>query len=1150
MEPVRRHLPQVIHVNRDACVNCHACIALCPVKTCNDGSGAYVNLNADTCIACGRCLTACTHGARYLSDDFPRFLEDLAGHERMIALVAPSAVANFPDQYLHLNGWLKSLGIAAVFDVAVGAELCAESYADLLRRGAAKMVIAQPCAAIVTYIQVHMPELLPYLAPVDSPMVHTMKMVRRRFPRYGDHKIAVISPCPAKKREFDETGYGDYCVTYSSIRDHLEADGVDLKSFPAENFDAPSPDAAVLLPMPGGLAQTLERLLPEVRERTRTIQGQQSVYQYLATLPETLRTNPDSLPLLIDCLNCEYGCNCGPGSLQRDQAVDAAEHRIRKRHRELREQHDNGQPENRTAQFEPAPDPHWVEGAYFRTYLDLSANNTMRLPSDEQRKVILAAMHKHSEKDLYNCCSCGYGSCYDMAVAIHNGWNRPENCHHFLAKETERYQQNISHYQEHLEKLVSGRTDQLTRTNILLRQEVAERVRAEKELEDSRRQLREIILGSPIPQFVIDKEHRVVYWNKALENSTSVKAEQVLGTTDHWKAFYTDERPCLADLLVDGNVEAIVRRFGEKCHQTSAVTEAYEGIDFFPELGTEGKWLYFTAAVIRDAKGAVIGALESVKDVTDHRLAQIRLARSQQAAEHANRAKSEFLANMSHEIRAPMTAILGYTKHLIEAQETEQSPKFRAQALEVILRNGEHLLELINGILDLSKIEAGKLRIERSPCSPRQLVGDVVSLMQVRADEKHLQFEPQFIGPLPDAIDTDPLQLRQVLVNLVGNAIKFTDQGKVTILVKLVSGDGRPGMQFDVTDTGIGMTQEQMGLLFQPFSQVDTSASRRYGGTGLGLAICHRLVEALGGSIAVTSTPGRGSTFSFTIDARPSVSTPMTELTPNHEAKPGPQSSSPVSQQGIRHARLLLAEDSPDIRELAVLLLKSAGADVTAVENGQLAVERAWASWQEGRPFDVVLMDMQMPVMDGYTATRELRQRGYSRPIIALTAHAMTEDRQKCLNAGCEDHISKPIEVDRMVATIARFMTTASTTGAIPQSDVTAGNCTGNENILRSQHADHPIIGRILGEFVAGLEPRVAAMRAALGEGQVDELRRIAHQFKGAAGSYGYPSLADTLATLEMDTQCGRTDSAAMLLERIAAMSLAAINGWKTPALT
>ncbi len=590
-----RRLTQVIHVDKEKCVNCHACIAVCPVKVCNDGSGSYVNLNADTCIGCGRCLAACTHEARYFTDDFAAFQQALGEHQPMIAVVAPSVAASFPGRHLQLNGWLKSLGVEAVFDVSFGAELCAWSYADYLRRHGPRPIIAQPCAALVTYIQVHRPELLEYLAPLDSPVLHTIKMVRRYFAQYGAHKIALISPCPAKKRELEETGLGDYNVTYRSLYDHHQSAGVDLARFPAEEYATPLPDAAVLLPMPGGLLQAVERWLPDIRCESRSLQGQGPVYSYLATLPDTLRNHPDTAPSFIDCLSCEHGCNCGPAGVASDSQIDAVERWTKKRLRDMQAEHTR-RAHRGERPFQEVVKDYWEKGLYSRTYRDLSANKVTGHPSEEQRATILRAMHKYSEKDLYNCCSCGYGSCQEMTVAIHNGLNRPENCHHYLAKERETSQQQLSEYRDHLEGLVADRTAELRTANERLHREITERMKAEESLQDSEQMLRDIIHSSPIPQFVIDKDHKVIYWNKSLEQLSGIRAEEIVGTSRQWRAFYSEPRPCLLDLLMNNDHAAIVRHYRDTCRRSTLLEGVYEGTGLFPAVGSEERWLYFTAA--------------------------------------------------------------------------------------------------------------------------------------------------------------------------------------------------------------------------------------------------------------------------------------------------------------------------------------------------------------------------------------------------------------------------------------------------------------------------------------------------------------------------------------------------------------------------
>jgi len=284
----RISLPEVIKVDKDKCINCHACISACPVKFCNDGSSDYVKVNPDMCIACGNCLVACTHDARIYTDDFDKFIKEINNNEKMVAIVAPSIAANFPNQYLNFNGWLKSLGIEAIFDVSFGAELTVKSYIEHLKTNP-QAVIAQPCPAIVTYIELYKPELLKYLAPLDSPMLHAIKMIKKYYPEFKNYKVAVISPCIAKKREFDETGLGEFNVSYISINNYFKKNKIKLNNYPEVEFDNPPAERAVLFSSPGGLLQTAERWDPEIRNNTRKIEGMPNIYEYIDKLPEVIK---------------------------------------------------------------------------------------------------------------------------------------------------------------------------------------------------------------------------------------------------------------------------------------------------------------------------------------------------------------------------------------------------------------------------------------------------------------------------------------------------------------------------------------------------------------------------------------------------------------------------------------------------------------------------------------------------------------------------------------------------------------------------------------------------------------------------------------------------------------------------------------------
>ncbi|MFH1417732.1 MAG: response regulator, partial [Planctomycetota bacterium] len=397
------------------------------------------------------------------------------------------------------------------------------------------------------------------------------------------------------------------------------------------------------------------------------------------------------------------------------------------------------------------------------------------------------------------------------------------------------------------------------------------------------------------------------------------------------------------------------------------------------------------------------------------------LAAARDAAEVANRSKSAFLANMSHEIRSPMTAILGFAEQLVQPGLSELE---RTDAISTINRNGQHLLEIINDILDISKIEAGRMTVERKGCDPCQIVADVTSLIGVRVRETGLTFDTEYIGATPERIKTDPTRLRQILINLIGNAVKFTEEGGVRLIVRYVGEGDAPYMQFDVLDSGIGMTSEQVDRLFHPFTQADDSMTRRFGGTGLGLVISKHFAKMLGGDVTVVeSREGVGTHFRATVAAEPLDATRLIDA-PNNTLRPAradQEGASNAAEDALVGLRILLAEDALDNQRLISFVLKKAGAEVAVAGNGKIAVELALAASAEEHPYDVILMDMQMPIMDGYAATGMLRREGYAGPIIALTAHAMEGDRENCAQTGCDDYATKPIDRCVLIQQVARW---------------------------------------------------------------------------------------------------------------------------------
>ena len=425
------NLAPVIKIDEEKCVNCYACISACPVKFCMNGSGEKIAINENLCIGCGNCIAVCSHNARKPIDDTERFLADLKQGEKMVAVVAPAVASVFAGSYLRLNGYLQSLGVQALFDVSFGAELTVVSYLNYIREKKPRTVIAQPCPAIVSFIEIYHPELLPYLAPAHSPMLHTIQLIRKYYPEYQNCRIAVISPCIAKKREFAETQLGDYNVTMIALKNILEQQKINLGSYPVTEYIGAPAERAVTFSSPGGLLDTAERFLPGIRRNTRKIEGVHTIYHYLREVAELLDKPDIEFPLLVDCLNCEKGCNGGPGTGNNKEALDELESPIRKRSAALEKQLNPKQQEKLYKKYHKLLDKYWKPGIYDREYQNRSGNYTLKHPSETELTEIFKSMKKFSEADLYDCTGCGYGSCRSMAIAIHNKLNKPGNCAHY-----------------------------------------------------------------------------------------------------------------------------------------------------------------------------------------------------------------------------------------------------------------------------------------------------------------------------------------------------------------------------------------------------------------------------------------------------------------------------------------------------------------------------------------------------------------------------------------------------------------------------------------------------------------------------------------------------------------------------------------------
>lgn len=428
----------------------------------------------------------------------------------------------------------------------------------------------------------------------------------------------------------------------------------------------------------------------------------------------------------------------------------------------------------------------------------------------------------------------------------------------------------------------------------------------------------------------------------------------------------------------------------------------------------EMRWHWVKAVPEMNNSEEIIAWIGTCTDIHDRKLTEEKLVAAEKEANAANIAKTHFLANMSHEIRTPLSAILGFTELMMDP---DQSAEDRLTGITTIRRSSQQLLRLIGEILDISKVETGHLEMEVIKVNLISLLSELHSLLNIQAQAKELNLEVRFSSAIPEFIFTDPTRLRQILMNIIGNAIKFSHRGNVLLDLEWEKAETAqaPGrMCFRVTDTGVGIDSEHIRRLFQPFMQVDSSTTRRFGGTGLGLALSRKLAQALNGDVVLErSEPERGSTFRIEIKAEPIFETPMRN---SLEVKIPRENTPPMDQFLLKDIDVLLVDDALDNQMIFSQFLSSAGARVEVASNGQEGIEKALRG-----NFKVVLMDIQMPELDGYEATIRLRKQGYDRPIIALTAHALKEERDRSLKVGCTDHLTKPIDRRMLIQEVARF---------------------------------------------------------------------------------------------------------------------------------
>lgn len=489
----------------------------------------------------------------------------------------------------------------------------------------------------------------------------------------------------------------------------------------------------------------------------------------------------------------------------------------------------------------------------------------------------------------------------------------------------------------------------------------------------------------------------------------------------------------------------------------------------------------FITTIAMGSLALIIAALAMFYVLRHYTLTERLLNQQQTLAEQANKAKSDFLANMSHEIRTPLTAIIGFSERQMIAGMDEVE---RVTLSGAVVRNGKHLLQLISDILDISKIEAGQLEIEHISTSIFESLYELESIIGFKARDKGLEFKINYQFPLPKYISTDPIRLKQILINLCSNAIKFTEHGE--ILINVCLNDKNQTIEFEVQDTGVGMNGRVLKKIFKPFTQADSSTTRKFGGTGLGLTISKQLAEKMGGKLSCSSVKHEGSCFKLIL---PILDINNSEMVASEDDIKLNEYEQPDYNIHALKGKILLAEDSLDNQHLISMYVENTGAEITVVSNGEEAVEQGLS-----HDFDLVLMDMQMPVMDGIEAIELLRASGFSKPIVTLTANVMLEDKQRCINAGADDFLSKPIDIPMFYRMLNKYLEKQD----------------GNKSVKSNQElVEGEVYQEIVETFIENLPSMLTKLEQGIEQGNWKVVDKISHKLKGMGGSFGHDIITE-----------------------------------------
>ncbi|MCR5591459.1 MAG: response regulator [Lachnospiraceae bacterium] len=822
----------IVYTNEN-CIGCNKCIKVCSaIGACiskEENGKARIDVDGSKCVACGSCIDVCVHGAREFRDDTERFFEDLKNGENISLLLAPAFKANYPDEYESVLGGLKEMGINRVISVSFGADITTWGYLNYIKEHDFTGGISQPCPAVVSYIERYLPELIPKLFPVQSPLMCAAVYARKEMGITD--RLAFISPCIAKKIEIEDPhneGLVQYNVTFEHLMKYVREHGV--KGEPAHSEIEYG--LGSFYPTPGGLAENVRWFLGDA-VYIRQIEGERHLYEWMHLNAERIKDSRTPF-LFIDALNCEKGCICGTAVNPEKSKTDDALYALL----DIRE--DSKKKESGSAWSRPDDCEERLKNYneqfgnldlndYLRGYTDRSEECRYEIPDEERIDEIFVSMNKLTEESRkIDCTCCGYENCRQMAIAIHNGFNHRENC---------------------------------------------------------------------------------IYYEKTMVHELEIK---------------------------------------------NAI------------------------------------------------------------AEEATRAKSAFLANMSHEIRTPINAILGMNEMILRECEDDDIAEYS----ENIKSAGNTLLGLVNNILDFSKIEADKMEINPAEYDLASVINDIVNTIQSRADDKGIAMNLSIDPKIPKVLYGDELRIKQIIMNILTNAVKYTEKGSVTLIIGSVKeDDDHVIIRVSVKDTGIGIKPEDISRLFEKFDRIEESRNRSIEGTGLGMNITQKLLEMMGSTLDVESVYGEGSVFSFALRQKVIRWETLGDYAEAYKSASA-KNRKYSAKFSAEDARILVVDDNDMNLTVFKSLLKQTKIKIDTADDGYEGVSLARA-----RKYDLIFLDHMMPGKDGIETLHEIRSQSDGlngdTPAICLTANAVAGAKEKYIEAGFDDYLTKPVSSEALEEMIA-----------------------------------------------------------------------------------------------------------------------------------